>query len=241
LSHATRLGWLRQIPARLSYIEGELTRPRCGFYSLGLTALKELTHTSSRLLEFDSLCELLRGYAWSPLGQARVAQLAPAQDREWIEQQQQLTAEIRRYLAGGSRFEFSGLADVRELVKKSRIEGAALETLEIRDLLAAVDRAAEWREIALQPPQHVQKRAALGPSVHAPQHVRSAAAHPSPKSGERAGQPGEGSAWPAVEALSRGITDFTELLRFFRKKISPDGTLDDRASPELGAIRREVE
>src|SRR5215471_17028038 len=110
--------------------------------------MSSLTHTSARLLEFDSLRELLRGYAWSPLGQARVAQLAPSEDCDWIERQQQLTAEIRRYLAGGSRFEFSGLADVRELVKKSRIEGAALEALEIRDLLAAVDRAAEWREIA---------------------------------------------------------------------------------------------
>src|SRR6266850_170755 len=41
--------------------------------------------------------------------------------------------------------------------------------------------------------------------------------------------------------LSQGIGDFTLLLRFFRNKILPDGTLDDRASPELGRIRRDVE
>jgi len=47
--------------------------------------------------------------------------------------------------------------------------------------------------------------------------------------------------WPAVEELSSEIADFTELLRFFRNKILPDGTLDDRASPELVRIRREIE
>ncbi|HTD23357.1 MAG TPA: Smr/MutS family protein [Terriglobales bacterium] len=47
--------------------------------------------------------------------------------------------------------------------------------------------------------------------------------------------------WAAVAQLSSGIADFTGLLRNFRNKILPDGTLDDRASPELGRIRREIE
>ncbi len=47
--------------------------------------------------------------------------------------------------------------------------------------------------------------------------------------------------WTAVAALSAAIQDFTAFLRSFRNKILPDGTLDDRASPELSRIRREVE
>jgi DNA mismatch repair protein MutS2 len=47
--------------------------------------------------------------------------------------------------------------------------------------------------------------------------------------------------WTAVNALSGGIQDFTSFLRSFRNKILPDGTLDDRASPELARIRRETE
>src|SRR5262249_16808822 len=35
------------------------------------------------------------------------------------------------------------------------------------------------------------------------------------------------NAWPRVEELSNHIQDFTQLLRFFRNKILPDGTLDD--------------
>src|SRR5262249_29104956 len=47
--------------------------------------------------------------------------------------------------------------------------------------------------------------------------------------------------WQGMSDLSLAIADFTELLRFFRNKIQPDGTLDDGASPELRRIRREVE
>jgi len=47
--------------------------------------------------------------------------------------------------------------------------------------------------------------------------------------------------WREVRALSERITDFTEFLRFFRNKIQPDGTLEDRASGELVRIRREIE
>src|SRR5215472_6365895 len=47
--------------------------------------------------------------------------------------------------------------------------------------------------------------------------------------------------WAGMSELSLGIADFTELLRYFRNKILPDGTLDDRASSELHRIRREVE
>ena len=49
------------------------------------------------------------------------------------------------------------------------------------------------------------------------------------------------SEWKAVSTLSAGIHDFSPFLRAFHNKILPDGTLDDRASPELSRIRREIE
>jgi len=164
-----------------------------------------LAHTSARALEFDSMREILRAYAFCPLGQAKIAALAPSGDGAWIERQQQLTAEIREYLRVGARFEFSGLLDPTALVEKAHIEGAALDTAEIRDIVLVVDRADEWRHIAQQPPSQMKLEFA------------------------------------AVAELSSALADFTELLRFFRNKILPDGTLDDRASPELARIRREIE
>ncbi len=57
----------------------------------------QLIHSSARVLEFESLRELLRGYASSPLGQERIAALAPSTDRDWIESQQELAQEIREF------------------------------------------------------------------------------------------------------------------------------------------------
>ena len=164
-----------------------------------------LVHHSARVLEFDALRELLRGYASSPLGHARVAALAPSIDAGWIEQQQALTEEVREFRRVGGRFDFSGLLDVTKLVEKSRISGAVLETTDIRDVLLLVDRAAEWREIVSHPPAAMRTE------------------------------------WRQIRTLSENVPDFTDFLRFFRNKIQPDGTLEDRASPELSRIRREIE
>jgi DNA mismatch repair protein MutS2 len=49
------------------------------------------------------------------------------------------------------------------------------------------------------------------------------------------------SEWKEVRALSARIADFGEFLSSFRNKIQPDGTLEDKASPELARIRREIE
>jgi len=166
-----------------------------------------LKHSSARVLEFDQFRDLLAAYVSSPLGKARVAELAPSSDRAWIAQQQQLAAETRKFLSSGGRLEFSGLFDGRQLLAKSKIRGSVLELEEIRDILLLADKAAEWREMALHPPDTVLKD----------------------------------NGWQGMQALALQIADFTELLKYFRNKILPDGTLDDRASSELNRIRREVE
>ncbi|MDP9160738.1 MAG: endonuclease MutS2 [Acidobacteriota bacterium] len=167
--------------------------------------MKPLIHSSARVLEFESLRDLLRGYSSSPLGQTRIAALAPSVDRDWIETQQNLTFEIREFRRIGGTFDFFGLLDISQALQKSQIRGAALETVDIRNVLVIVDRAQEWRQISLRPPAAMK------------------------------------SAWKAVGELSAQIRDFAEFLRFFANKISPDGALEDRASPELARIRRESE
>src|SRR5580692_9088068 len=164
-----------------------------------------LIHNSERVLEFEALRELLRGYAPSPLGQARIRTLAPSLDSAWIEEQHGRVEEVREFRRAGGRFDFSGLLEITKLIDKSRIRGAVLETTEIRDVVLVVDRAAEWREIALQPPASMRTE------------------------------------WRRTQTLSESVPDFTEFLRFFRNKIQPDGTLEDRASADLARIRREIE
>src|SRR3954466_69277 len=160
---------------------------------------------SESLLEFERLREILLAYCGSELGRQRVVALCPTTDVAWIARQQELADEVQRLLQAGGGFEFRGLTDISELLKKSRIIGATLEIAELREVLVIADRADEWRAMALNPPASL-----------------------------------EGN-WQGMHALSEHLADFTLLLRFFRGKILPDGTLDDRASPELTRLRREVE
>jgi DNA mismatch repair protein MutS2 len=111
-----------------------------------------LIHGSTRILEFEALCELVRGYAASAPGRQKISALAPSTDSAWINRQLQLTEEIREFRRAGGRFDFSPLLDVAQFLDKSRIEGAALEIAEIREVLQVVECASAWREIALSPP-----------------------------------------------------------------------------------------
>src|SRR5438874_6157439 len=160
---------------------------------------------SERLLEFNRVREILLTYCGSDLGRQQIASLSPAIEVDWINRQQELADEVRRFLQGGGGFDFHGLADIRELLQKSRIVGAALEIAELRQALLVADRADEWRAMAINPPASLE------------------------------------GGWPVLRELSEQLADFTILLRFFRGKILPEGTLDDRASPELGRLRREIE
>src|SRR6185369_960817 len=95
---------------------------------------------------------MLHGYASSPLGHARIQLLVPSADRTWIENQHQLTVEIREFRRVGGRFEFTGLQDVSTSLAKSRITGAVLEIEEIRNLILVVERAQQWHAIINNPP-----------------------------------------------------------------------------------------
>ena len=114
-------------------------------------------HWSERLLEFDRLREILLTYCGSDLGRQRVKSLHPVTDVDWIRQQHQLTEEVRQFLQAGGTFEFRGLTDNRELLKKAGIAGAALEIAELREVLLLADRADEWRALALSPPASLEE------------------------------------------------------------------------------------
>ncbi len=55
-------------------------------------------------------------------------------------------------LTRGGSFEFNGLFDPTALLDKARIDGAALEATEIRDLLTVIERVAAWRNLIEPPP-----------------------------------------------------------------------------------------
>jgi DNA mismatch repair protein MutS2 len=111
-----------------------------------------LRETSAASLEWPRLREHIAGRTSSPLGRAWILALEPCSDQLWIDEQQQRTAEMRTMLTRGGSFEFNGLFDPTTLLDKARIDGAALEGTEIRDLLNVVERIAAWRNLIDPPP-----------------------------------------------------------------------------------------
>jgi DNA mismatch repair protein MutS2 len=129
---------------------------------------------SSDLLEFEQLRELLRRFVASPLGQALLDELAPAGERTAAEALLEETAEAIAYLDrvraakddGPVRLRFAGLADVRDAVAKVRIEGAVLDGVELFELAAVLERAAEARAALESAGPRLRARAARIGDLH---------------------------------------------------------------------------
>jgi DNA mismatch repair protein MutS2 len=111
---------------------------------------------SRTVLEWDRFLELLAGYSVSSVGRAWILGLAPSTDRAWLERQHSLVEEMRLLLEEGMQPRLGSLFDATNLLHKSRIDGAALEAEEIRDLLYLADDISGWVELLRTPPERVQ-------------------------------------------------------------------------------------
>lgn len=110
-----------------------------------------LPESSATALEWPRLRDAVAGRTFSALGRAWVLALEPSADLGWIDRQQQRTEEMRKMLSGGGSFDFHGLFDATALLDQTRIDGAALEAMEISSLLTVVERVAAWRNV-IDPP-----------------------------------------------------------------------------------------
>ncbi len=116
---------------------------------------------SRQALEFDGVADLLLRYAVSPLGKARLGALQAEPRPASAEAAAAALAEVGEamdWLRGAERPQgsnvtpppqFRGIADIRGSVSRLATEGAALEALEIRDVLDVLERAEEIRRMLL--------------------------------------------------------------------------------------------
>jgi DNA mismatch repair protein MutS2 len=168
--------------------------------------------TSSEVLEFEKLRELLGRYLSSPLGRRELDKVQPHADRECLIADLTEAGEAIEYLRTAARpqptargaairIDFGGLPELEAAVHKLHIEGASLEPREISDLFLLLDRSADAKS------------------------VLTATAERFPRLGRR--------------ALTIG--DFRGLLHDLEGKILPDGTVSDHASVALARLRRDIE
>jgi DNA mismatch repair protein MutS2 len=118
----------------------------------------QLNERGGASLQWESLRERLAAGAMSPLGRAWVLALNPSADASWIAAQQSRNDEMRKLLTGGASFDFRGIFDVTDALDKARIDGAALEALELRAVLEHAERVEAWRQMLLSPPDPVRDR-----------------------------------------------------------------------------------
>jgi DNA mismatch repair protein MutS2 len=119
---------------------------------------KLLAERGGASLQWETLRERLAGGVLSPLGRAWVLALEPSADPGWIAQQQSRTAEMQRLIVGSGVFEFRGIFDVTELLDKARIDGSALEAVELRSIIVHAERVEAWRQTVLAPPDSVREQ-----------------------------------------------------------------------------------
>ena len=99
-----------------------------------------MKHSSSELLEFEQLKQLVGRFIAGPLGRLELEKVEPGSDRVQLEEALAETAEAMGMLREDSKPPLTGLADCTMAVQKLRIEGAVLEGREIADLTMLLDQ-----------------------------------------------------------------------------------------------------
>ena len=110
----------------------------------GSIALSPMNPAVLRALEFDRVVEMVRGFAMTPMGDERLARLAPSIDLQKVSQLLAATSETARYLAAHSLFPLRAAADMPQTLAALDVEGRALEParlLALATFLGSVDEA----------------------------------------------------------------------------------------------------
>jgi DNA mismatch repair protein MutS2 len=86
------------------------------------------------VLEYREALDLVARYASSALGAEAVRALSPSVDRGFIEPELARVEEMRGFLRGGSGWSVPAIPDVREALRRLRVEGSVLEGPQLRDV-----------------------------------------------------------------------------------------------------------
>ena len=168
--------------------------------------------SSTELLQFPELRELVAKFAGSAAGRDLILKLEPHSDLSFLQSDLAKLGEAVRYVAElrGSqtssrgvaiRLRFDQLHDTGPNIRVLRMDGARLEGRAILDLFSDLEVAAEYRSILLD----------------------------------------SAARFPLLAREAEKLADLRPLARRWRNAFLPDGTLSDSASVALGRVRREIE
>ncbi len=172
-------------------------------------------------LEWEPLLAFIASFASSPVGREAILALTPSTDEEWIRRQHALTAELRLLLAEQISIPLGGLIDPTQLAAKAQISGAALEATEFQAVARLANDIAAWQSLLQSPPARLAGKL--------------------PSLSELSATLSGSSLRPLAEVPNDRSSSLGWLAESIERKIQPDGSLADDASPELNRIRRDQE
>jgi len=98
-----------------------------------------MTPAALRALEFDRIVDAVRAFALTPMGDERLADLAPSTSRAAVAQLQAATSEATRFIAAYGTFTLRAHADLPAILESLGVEGRALEAPRLVALAAFLD------------------------------------------------------------------------------------------------------
>ena len=99
-----------------------------------------------RALEFDRIVEAVTSFALTPMGDERLAQLAPSTDPPTVVHLLAGTSETRRFLGATRRFPLRATSELPQILAALAVEGRALEPLRLLSLATFLDSIDEARQ-----------------------------------------------------------------------------------------------
>ncbi len=119
-----------------------------------------------RALEFDRIVEMVRGFALTPMGDERLARLAPSAEPKTVAQWLAATTETVRYLSSNVLFPLRASDDLPNVLAALAVEGRALEPSRLFTLAAFLDSVDEAKSaIRRAPGTFAHLDAAIGPAA----------------------------------------------------------------------------
>ena len=91
-----------------------------------------------KVLEFNSILSLLKGFATSSLGEALCESLKPKRDIKEIEVLLNEVSELKEVLQIYADIPIGGVRDIEKPVKKTRVEGYIMDPIELLDILSTL-------------------------------------------------------------------------------------------------------
>jgi len=119
-----------------------------------------------RALEFDRIVEMVRAFALTPMGDERLARLAPSGEAQKVAQWLAATTETTKYLAANALFPLRASSELPQVLAALAVEGRALEPLRLVALAAFLDSVDEAKAaIRRAPGSFAHLEAAAGPAA----------------------------------------------------------------------------